>query len=154
MEILENPGILIPCDKKDKDAHGFVFPGLFYQSDWQKNFMGVKKKIGSKYGFRLKFHFETELSILRNFEKVPYSSVYPPYLQYDYVLGSELLEVARSELERELGIEEKMKRFGILGEERDLKDKVKEFQIKLQIQKLEEDRNSDKVMAQVAGHLR
>lgn len=140
VEVLENPGILIP-------GH----PGSFYRSDWQKNFIGVKKKIGSKYGFRLKFGFETELSILRWFEKVPISVVYPPYARYEYVIDDAVKTRVRSELEKEIELEEKMKRFGIRfgDEERDLKDKVKEFQIKLQIQRQEEDRNSDIIPIEV-----
>jgi hypothetical protein len=107
---------------KKEEAGGGGVVCVFYQSDWQKNFIGVKKKIGSKYGFRLKFFFETEISILKNFEKVRITSVFPLYLQYQYSLNGTIFELCRKDLERELHRQEKMN--GV-GKEIEQKDKAR-----------------------------
>jgi hypothetical protein len=167
VEILENPGIIV---RKGDQQSGHDF----YQSDWQKNFIGVKKLIGYKYGFRLHFDFETEQDILKNFEKVHISSVSPLYLSYEYCLDPSLLQSCKDQLARELLEEEQsadaqMKSnnanlltntitdstdhiknsFAALHEEKNLKDRARLFQSKLQIQRLEEEKNSDEVMKQI-----
>jgi len=160
VEILENPGIIVKAAPTDLNASH-----TFYQSHWQKNFIGVKKLIGYKYGFRLNFNFETERTILlQGFEKVRISSVSPLYLSYEYCLDSKSLEFCKDQLARDLE-EEDMKAAEAemkssngenesvtdkAYEENLLKDRARLFQSRLQIQRIDEEKNSDKVMKQIA----